>query len=275
MTSSPSTPGQESRPGQPIGLGDLTVKNRLVATAHGIAAVVDGVPASGDAEYWARLSAEGAGMLVAGGTQVSRESTPRGRNLTEAYRPGGMRRRAAVMKSGGAAAVIQLGHLGQETLGAATFYPFVAASAVRSPREPTAHRVLGTEDVRGAAKVTVLIPAAGFAAGVPAEARLQLGERLPGNDLVVLPFHTAAGVVPDGRLSVRNLMAGTLAALPADLVVVVGERRAHPVPGRTRPMAVAVGDCVVPRRAGHAIAEGRQAAVDVLAALNEAQTVPT
>jgi 2,4-dienoyl-CoA reductase-like NADH-dependent reductase (Old Yellow Enzyme family) len=136
---------------QPIAIGGLTVKNRLVATAHGIAAVVDGIPADGDAEYWARLSAGGAGMLVAGGTQVGPESTLRGRNLTEAYRPealGGLTRRATAMRSAGAAAVIQLGHLGQETLGAAAFYPFVAASPVRSPREPTAHRVLGTEDVQ-------------------------------------------------------------------------------------------------------------------------------
>jgi 2,4-dienoyl-CoA reductase (NADPH2) len=136
--------------GRPIGIGRLTVKNRLVATAHGIGAVVDGIPGDGDAEYWARLSAGGAGMITAGGTQVAPESTLRGRNLSEAYRPealGGLSRRAAAMRSGGAAAVIQLGHLGQETLGAAAFYPFVAPSPVRSPREPTAHRVLSTEDV--------------------------------------------------------------------------------------------------------------------------------
>jgi 2,4-dienoyl-CoA reductase (NADPH2) len=146
-----AVPGPENLLARPIGIGRLTVKNRLVATAHGIGAVVDGIPADGDAEYWARLSAGGAGMLVAGGTQVAPESTLRLRNLTEAYRPealGGLSRRAAAMRSGGAAAVIQLGHLGQETLGAAAFYPFVAPSRVRSPREPTAHRVLSADDVR-------------------------------------------------------------------------------------------------------------------------------
>jgi 2,4-dienoyl-CoA reductase (NADPH2) len=152
MSGSPSASRGRSPLAQPIRLGGLVVRNRLVATAHGIGAVVDGIPTAGDAEYWATLSAGGAGMLIAGGTQVSLESTLRGRNLTEAYRPdavSAMRRRAAAMRSGGAAAVNQLGHLGQETLGAAAFYPFVAASGIRSPREPTAHRILSTDDIRG------------------------------------------------------------------------------------------------------------------------------
>lgn len=137
--------------GDPIRIGRLTARNRMVATAHGIAAVVNGVPTHDDAAYWARLSAGGVGMTIAGGTQVSKETVLRSRNLTEAYRAKamrGLRARAEAMKSGGALSVLQLGHLGQETLGAGVYYPFVAASTVRSPREPTAMRVLSTGEVR-------------------------------------------------------------------------------------------------------------------------------
>ena len=137
--------------GDSIGIGRLTARNRLVATAHGIAAVVNGVPTPSDADYWRRLASGGVGMTIAGGTQVAPESLLRSRNLTEAFRAealDGMKARADAMKSGGALAVLQLGHLGQETLGAASFYPFVGASTVRSPREPVAPRVLSTAEVR-------------------------------------------------------------------------------------------------------------------------------
>jgi hypothetical protein len=119
----------------------------------------------------------------------------------------------------------------------------------------------------GAAKVTVVTPGATFAGAIPAEGRLQLGERLPGHNLVVLPFHAPAGMGPDGRLSVRNLMAGSVSSLDAHLVVTVGERRASVWPATTAMATRAIGDCVVPRRAAHAIAEGRQAAVDILESL--------
>jgi 2,4-dienoyl-CoA reductase (NADPH2) len=119
----------------------------------------------------------------------------------------------------------------------------------------------------GAAKVTVLTPGATFAGGIPADGRSQLGERLPGHDLVVLPFHAPAGVGSDGRLRVRNLMAGSVSELDMDVVVIVGERRANVHPAPTGITIRAIGDCVVPRRVAHAIAEGRQAAVDILESL--------
>ena len=34
-----------------------TLRNRMVATAHGRAAVVDGLPTAADADYWRRVSA--------------------------------------------------------------------------------------------------------------------------------------------------------------------------------------------------------------------------
>ncbi|CAM5706878.1 oxidoreductase [Streptomyces canus] len=135
----------------PFTLGDLTLRNRLVATAHAIAAVADGAPTDTDAAYWRRLARGGAGMVITGGTAVAPESTLPQRYLTEAWRPeikDAVRRRAEAITDGGAIAVAQLVHLGRETLGAGTYYAPVSAAAVRSPREATAPHPLSTEEVR-------------------------------------------------------------------------------------------------------------------------------
>ncbi|MDN3482720.1 NAD(P)-binding protein [Arthrobacter sp. APC 3897] len=154
MTAAPEknrTDGDSApKAGDPVRIRGLILRNRLTATAHGLAAVRDGEPLEGDAEYWARLSRGGASMLVAGATQVAKESLLRQRYLTEAFRREtlpGLRRRAVAMKSGGAVAALQLGHLGRETLGANTSYAFVSPSAVKSPREQTPVRVLRTEEI--------------------------------------------------------------------------------------------------------------------------------
>lgn len=89
-------------------------------------------------------------MIITGGIQVAKESTLRNRYLSEAYRREaipGFAARAEAVKSGGAVAVAQLCHLGRETLGANTVYPFVAPSDVLSPREPAPARVLSTDEV--------------------------------------------------------------------------------------------------------------------------------
>lgn len=133
----------ELRPG-------LTMRNRLAATAHGRAAVVDGVPSQADADYWARVADGGIAMCIAGGTVIGPFSTQRGRILTEAYREDvvdGLRVRAEAMKSGGAVACLQILHLGRETLGADIYYHPIAPSAVRSPREPNAPRALTDDEL--------------------------------------------------------------------------------------------------------------------------------
>jgi 2,4-dienoyl-CoA reductase-like NADH-dependent reductase (Old Yellow Enzyme family) len=128
----------------------LAVRNRLVATAHGRAAVYDGLPSQADADYWARVAAGGVGMCIAGGTVIGPTSTYRTRMLTEAWRPEvvpGLKLRADAMHEGGAAAILQILHLGRETLGAETYYAPVAPSAVRSPREPSRPRALTDADL--------------------------------------------------------------------------------------------------------------------------------
>jgi 2,4-dienoyl-CoA reductase-like NADH-dependent reductase (Old Yellow Enzyme family) len=128
----------------------LSLRNRLVATAHGRAAVEDGVPSQSDADYWERLAAGGVAMCIAGGTVTSYTSTYRARNLTEAWSPRslpGLRLRADAMHRGGAVATLQILHLGRETLGVESYYAPVAPSAVRSPREPTRPRELTSAEI--------------------------------------------------------------------------------------------------------------------------------
>jgi len=130
--------------------GSLQLRNRFVATAHGRAAVYDGLPSQYDADYWARVAEGGVGMCIAGGTVIGPTSTYRTRMLAEAWRPEalpGLKLRADAMHRGGAAAVLQILHLGRETLGAEIYYAPVAPSAVRSPREPTRPRPLTDDEL--------------------------------------------------------------------------------------------------------------------------------
>ncbi|HEV2784941.1 MAG TPA: hypothetical protein VGV67_01025, partial [Solirubrobacteraceae bacterium] len=133
------------RAGDPFRLGALTLRNRLVGTAHGRGLVADGLPLREDADYWRRRAAGGAAMLTVGGTVVAPESTWRRRITTEAWRreaQPGMAARAEAIRAEGAIAACQLVHLGRETTGAEQWFAPVAPSAVRSPREPTRPRAL-------------------------------------------------------------------------------------------------------------------------------------
>jgi 2,4-dienoyl-CoA reductase-like NADH-dependent reductase (Old Yellow Enzyme family) len=71
----------------PLALGSLTLRNRLVATAHASGLVSGGLPVPGDDAYWGRLAAGGASMLIGGGTVTAPESSPRRGNIQEAWRP--------------------------------------------------------------------------------------------------------------------------------------------------------------------------------------------
>ena len=85
-----------------------TLRNRVVATAHGTAAVVDGMPLPSDVAYWGRLARGGPSMVVAGGISVGRTSTLRGRFLGEAWhaqRPARTGRRRRPSPQAGALAI--------------------------------------------------------------------------------------------------------------------------------------------------------------------------
>ena len=134
----------------PFSLGPLSLRNRLVATAHGTGLVRDGRALPGDADYWRRRAEGGIAMAIIGGTCVAPESQDRYGIVFEAFREDAvpdLRARADAIKAGGAVAVQQIVHLGRETLGSPTWYASVAPSAVRSPREPVAVRPLTLDEI--------------------------------------------------------------------------------------------------------------------------------
>jgi 2,4-dienoyl-CoA reductase (NADPH2) len=105
--------------------------------------------------------------------------------------------------------------------------------------------------------IIVLTPGTGFGARLPPEGHVQLIARLRGAPLEIRPL-SAVELIDPGSVTVRNVVSGRVAELPADLVVVVGERRAL-APDRllpVRPGVYAIGDMIAPRRVQHAIAEG-------------------
>jgi len=118
----------------------LTLKNRFVATAHAPGMVADGIPLRAEARYWGRVARGGPAMVIVGGTAVSPPGTGRRGNICQAWRADalpGQAARAEAISDGGAIPILQLVHLGRETLGAEQFHPPVAPSPVRSPRELT------------------------------------------------------------------------------------------------------------------------------------------
>jgi hypothetical protein len=74
---------------------------------------------------------------------------------------------------------------------------------------------------------------------------------------------TIATGVERGSVTVSERPAGRERTISADRVIVVGERRPRPLPDVGAPVVLAIGDGIVPRRAAHAIAEGRAAGVRI------------
>jgi 2,4-dienoyl-CoA reductase-like NADH-dependent reductase (Old Yellow Enzyme family) len=110
-------------------------------------------------------------------------------------------------------------------------------------------------------RITVLTPAASFGGRLPPEGHVQLMARLRGAPLEIRPVTGVASITPTS-VTARNMLSGQTTELPADLVVVVGERRARAweplVPDG--PGVHVIGDAAVPRRVHHAIGEGRATA---------------
>jgi 2,4-dienoyl-CoA reductase (NADPH2) len=140
-----------SRLDHPLQLTEtIALRNRFVATAHGSGAVDDGVPQAGDAEYWGRVAAGGVSTVIGGGAVVAPASTIRRGNFIALWKPeviGPLRRRTDAVRAAGGISIVQLLHLGRETLGAEAYYSPIAPSAVRSPREPTAPRELTDDEI--------------------------------------------------------------------------------------------------------------------------------
>jgi 2,4-dienoyl-CoA reductase (NADPH2) len=113
------------------------------------------------------------------------------------------------------------------------------------------------------ARVTFVTPGTAFAAGIPPESRVQLLGRLAG-ELDVVALSAVVDVTPQG-VTVAQRTSGRTSVIAADRVVVVGERRRCDTAACEAPLVLAIGDAIVPRRAAHAIAEGRAAAAQIAA----------
>jgi 2,4-dienoyl-CoA reductase (NADPH2) len=114
----------------------------------------------------------------------------------------------------------------------------------------------------GVEKITLVTPGVAFATGIPAEGRTQMLKRLRDKlPLAMRPLHSLVG--SDGsRVEIRS-GAGESEEIEADAIVVVGERRPRPwteFEALKEVPVVVIGDAVTPRRAAHAICEGRAAA---------------
>jgi 2,4-dienoyl-CoA reductase (NADPH2) len=120
--------------------------------------------------------------------------------------------------------------------------------------------------VAASCRVLVITPASGFAAAIPAESRVQLLKRLRGAEVELWPL-TSLRALGLGTATVRNSLSGAEWDVQTDRVIVVGERIAWPwAQFRSCPAHVqVVGDALVPRKIGHALAEGRAAAAAVIA----------
>jgi 2,4-dienoyl-CoA reductase (NADPH2) len=132
---------------------------------------------------------------------------------------------------------------------------------------------LETGIASGFAAITVLTPGPAFGSRLPPEGNVQLLRRLAGAPLEIRPLMAVESVAA-ASVTARNVISGAVSELPADVVVVVGERRSRDweellPPG---PAVQVVGDAIVPRRVQHAISEGRAAAA---ALVSDGEARPT
>jgi 2,4-dienoyl-CoA reductase (NADPH2) len=123
---------------------------------------------------------------------------------------------------------------------------------------------LETGIASGFAAITVLTPGPAFGSRLPPEGNVQLLRRLAGAPLEIRTLMAVESVAA-ASVTARNVISGAVAEFPADVLVVVGERRPRDweellPPG---PAVQVVGDAIVPRRVQHAISEGRAAAARV------------
>ncbi|QUH06028.1 FAD-dependent oxidoreductase [Saccharopolyspora erythraea] len=120
----------------------------------------------------------------------------------------------------------------------------------------------------GAREVVLITPGPGFASGLSLENRTQLLQRLERAPLRVIPLTTVVASTKH-RLTLKGLLDDRRSYVEADTLVVAGERRPREFDhiAAQHQTVRAIGDCVVPRRVSHAVAEGRAAAEAVLAEL--------
>lgn len=125
---------------QPFRLKHLTIRNRLLSTAHEPAYTEDGMPKERYRAYHVEKAKGGIGMTMIGGSSVVATDSPQAFGNILLYKDevvGWLKRLADEVRSHGAAVMIQITHLGRRTSWSKEdWLPVVAPSPVREP----AHR---------------------------------------------------------------------------------------------------------------------------------------
>lgn len=135
----------------PFQLGSVTLRNRVVALAHGTALVQEGIPAREEIPFWEARARGGVGLIITGGTIVHHSSGLRRRMLTEAYNEAvvePLRQRVEAVHRHGAKIFGQILHLGREKVYGEAEYPAAGPSPLRSPRDPYPPVELGHAEIR-------------------------------------------------------------------------------------------------------------------------------
>jgi 2,4-dienoyl-CoA reductase-like NADH-dependent reductase (Old Yellow Enzyme family) len=125
---------------QPYRLKHLTLRNRFMSTAHEPAYTVDGMPADRYRLYHEEKAKGGIGLTMIGGSSVVAPDSPQAFGNILLYKDEvvpWLRRLADGVHEHGAAAMIQITHLGRRTSwGRESWLPILAPSSIREP----AHR---------------------------------------------------------------------------------------------------------------------------------------
>jgi 2,4-dienoyl-CoA reductase (NADPH2) len=135
---------------EPIQLGPLRLKNRLVMLPHGTGMLRDSSATIDDDAYFEARARGGVGLIVAGGMLVHAGTVRRARKNIEAFDEhfiDDMARKPAIVHPHGARIVGQLLHLGREMIGEEFELHPSAPSALRSPRDPYPPHELETHEI--------------------------------------------------------------------------------------------------------------------------------
>jgi mycofactocin system FadH/OYE family oxidoreductase 2 len=137
----------------PLRIGNVTVRNRIMQTAHVKLFAHDSVDSQRNVEYQAARARGGAGLLITGNRVVHPTSTTGFPRVAWAYRPGALDadlRLTAAVHEHGAAIFAQLNHFGLNASSdsADDYRVLWGPSAVKSPAYGETPKAMEQEDIR-------------------------------------------------------------------------------------------------------------------------------
>jgi 2,4-dienoyl-CoA reductase (NADPH2) len=161
-------PDRIALPGDPVALGPLTLRNRIVFPAHLTNAAVGGMPTARHAAYYAARAAGGAAMVVTEEHSAAPDDQPYERLIrgTDPRIVPGLRRITDAVRAHGAVVLAQVGHNGGQASSRYSGVPVTAPSPQPDPMFREVPRALTTGDVAdlvaGFARVAEHVVAGGY-----------------------------------------------------------------------------------------------------------------